>query len=94
MYLPHNPEFKQPQNRILLKTLWEQEKMLVTSIFSFSHNVSYPSQNKFQISAKFDLLSANASNLDQSKYFSFGKELTLYDTIPRLNDPEKEGHSV
>ena len=24
---------------ILLKTLWEKEKMLVTSIFSFSHNV-------------------------------------------------------
>ena len=25
-----------------------KEKMLVTSIFSFSHNVFYPSQNKFQ----------------------------------------------
>ena len=24
---------------LLLKTLWEMEKMLVTSIFSFSHNV-------------------------------------------------------
>ena len=24
---------------IALKTLWEKEKMLVTSIFSFSHNV-------------------------------------------------------
>ena len=26
----------------LLKTLWEKEKMLVTSIFSFSHNIFYP----------------------------------------------------
>ena len=26
----------------LLKTLWEKEKMLVTSIFSFSHNVFKP----------------------------------------------------
>ena len=26
----------------LLKTLWEKEKMLVTSIFSFFHNVFYP----------------------------------------------------
>ena len=34
--------------RSLLKTLWEKEKMLVTSIFSFSHNVFYPSLNKFQ----------------------------------------------
>ena len=31
----------------LLETLWEKEKILVTSIFSFSHNVFYPSQNKF-----------------------------------------------
>ena len=27
------------RERILLKTWWEKEKMLVTSIFSFSHNV-------------------------------------------------------
>ena len=30
--LPYNPD--------LLKTLWEKEKMLLTSIFSFSHNIS------------------------------------------------------
>ena len=34
--------------RGLLETLWEKEKMLVSSIFSFSHNVFYPSQNIFQ----------------------------------------------
>ena len=28
------------------KTLWEKEKMLVTSIFSVSNNLSYPSKNK------------------------------------------------
>ena len=32
----------------LLKTLWEKEKMLVTSIFSFPHNVFYSSEDKFQ----------------------------------------------
>ena len=31
------------------KTLWEREKMLETSIFSLSHNVLYPFQNKFLI---------------------------------------------
>ena len=31
------------------KTLWEKEKMLVTSIFSFSHNVFSLSKIKFQI---------------------------------------------
>ena len=40
----NNPKKK----KIALKTLWEKEKMLVTSIFSFSHNVFYPSQSKFQ----------------------------------------------
>ena len=37
--LLHNPYFKQSLERSLLKTLWEKEKILVTSIFSFlSHN--------------------------------------------------------
>ena len=49
---------------------------MLTSIFSFSHNLFYPSQNKFQFSATFILLSANAYNLDQSKILSFGRELT------------------
>ena len=31
-----------------LKTLSEKEKMLVTSIFSFTHNIFYPLKNKFQ----------------------------------------------
>ena len=40
--------FNDPKERSLLKTLWEKENMLVTSIFSFSHNVFYPSKSKFQ----------------------------------------------
>ena len=39
----------------------------LTCIFSFSHNVFYPSPTNFNFSAKFNLLSANAFNLDQSK---------------------------
>ena len=39
--------FNNPHMRSLLKPLWEKEKMLVTSIFSFSHNAFYPSQNTF-----------------------------------------------
>ena len=39
--------FNDPHTGSLLKTLWEKEKMLVTSIFSFSHNVFHPSQYKF-----------------------------------------------
>ena len=62
-----------------MKTLREKEKMLVTSIFSFSHNVFDPIKHKeVIILANFILLSANASNLDQSGVLSFGKELTFY----------------
>ena len=41
--LLHNPIFQRSCARSLLKTLWEKEKMLVTSIFSFFHNVFFPS---------------------------------------------------
>ena len=36
-------QYKKP-----FETLWEMEKMLVTSIISLSHNVFYPTQNIFQ----------------------------------------------
>ena len=39
---PHNDTFCRPWETSLLKTLWEKEKFLVTSNFSFSHSVFYP----------------------------------------------------
>ena len=39
---PHNDIFLCPWETSLLKTLWEKEKLLVTSNFSFSHIVFYP----------------------------------------------------
>ena len=53
-----------PLEKNLLKTLWEKEKTLVTSIFSFSQNVFYHFQNKFQFS------SCNYSIV--CKFFEFG----------------------
>ena len=38
---PHNDTFWCPGETSLLKTLWEEEKLLVTSNFSFSHSVFY-----------------------------------------------------
>ena len=32
-----------------MKTLWKKEKMLATSIFSFSHNVFYPATKKLSL---------------------------------------------
>ena len=45
---PNNPWFLGLWWNRLLKTLWEEEKMPVTGIFSISHNVFSPSQNKYQ----------------------------------------------
>ena len=71
-----NLTFNDPVERSLLKTLWEKEKMLVTGIFSFSHNVflPFPKQISFFQSHLFCRLQINAFNLDQSKMLSFGKE--------------------
>ena len=60
---------KKPFENIVRK----EKKNLETSIFSFSVNVFYPSQNKFQLSFTFYLLSADAFNLDQSESLSCGK---------------------
>ena len=69
--------FNYPVQATIWKKLWEKEKMLVTSIFSFSHNVFYPSQDKFQFLSLFFLSSANAFNLDLTKILSFRKELNI-----------------
>ena len=45
--LPHNDDFLRTGENSLLKTLWEKKKMLVTSIFFFSHNVFYPIKDHF-----------------------------------------------
>ena len=39
---PHNDTFWHPWETSLLKTLWGEEKLLVTSNFSLSHSVFYP----------------------------------------------------
>ena len=49
--------------------------MLITRTFSYSHNVSYPSINKFLFLSHFYFSSATGFNLDKSKILLFGKEL-------------------
>ena len=38
---PNKPWFLRVNSTSLLKTLWEKEKLLITSNFSFSHSVFY-----------------------------------------------------
>ena len=71
-----------------MKAFKEKEKMLLSSIFSFSHNVFHPIKAIIIISATFILSFANAFNLDQAKIHSFGKELTLHQTTKIYTGPK------
>ena len=61
--LPHNLEIWRPREKRLLKTLREKEKMLVTSIFFFSHTVFYP----------FFLGGGGGGGKGVCKFFQFGQ---------------------
>ena len=58
--------------------MWEKEKMLVPSIFSFSHSVIYSIMEWNCVFS--NLLPANAFNLVKSKILSFGKRVKLIAT--------------
>ena len=45
----------------LLKTLWEEEKLLIMSNFSFSHSVFYPFEELSAIFIKFEIVVCNLS---------------------------------
>ena len=74
-FYPTIPTFIDSGKKSLFKTLWEKEKMLVISIFSFSHNVFYPSQKEFLCLSYICFVAADALNLDQSINLLFGKGL-------------------
>ena len=60
--------FDMSGKKSLFKTLWEKEKMLLTSIFSFSHNVFYSYQR--QISFMLHLFCRLTFNLYKLKFLS------------------------
>ena len=53
---PNKPWFLRVCSTSLLKTLWEKEKLLVTSNFSFSHSVFYPFGELSVIFIKFKIV--------------------------------------
>ena len=73
---PNKPWFLCVCSRSLLKVQWEKEKSLIMSNFSFFHSVFNSITKRKCHFKKFNLSSANAINLDQSKNLSFGKGLT------------------
>ena len=72
---PNNSWFLQVCNKSLLKTLWEKEKLLITSNFSFFHSVFY---NFGELSASFIKLRIVVCKLfqfDRVQNLLFGKGL-------------------
>ena len=61
----HNDTFCRPWRTNLFKTLWEKEKLLVMSNFSFSHSVFYPFEELSSIFIKFKIVVC--------KLFQFGR---------------------
>ena len=59
----------------LLKTLWEKEKLLVTSNFSFSHSVFYPFGELSGILIKFEIVVCKLFQFWRVLNLSFGKGL-------------------
>ena len=64
---PNKPLFLCVCSRGLLKTLWQKEKLLVTSNFSFSHSVFYSFGELSVVFIKYEMLSANSFSLEESK---------------------------
>ena len=79
-------------NTRFLKTLWEKEKLLVTSNFSFSQQVFYPLQELSAIFIEFEIVVCKLfqfnplpddKNLDWSKLKQFAEDNFKFDENSR-----------
>ena len=61
----------------LLKTLWEKEKMPVTSTLSFSHSVFYPFRELSAIFIKYKIVICKLFQFGTVLNLSFGKGLSV-----------------
>ena len=71
--LPNKPWFLHVPSTNLLKTLWEKEKLLVMSNFSFSHSVFYTSDEQFAILINFEIVVCKLFQYGRVSNLSFGK---------------------
>ena len=72
---PNKPWCSRVCSTSLLKTLWEKEKLLVTSNFSFSHNVFFPFGELSVIFIKFEFVVRKFFHFGKVSKLSFGKDL-------------------
>ena len=72
---PNEPCFLRFCRTSLLETLWEKEKLLITSNFSFSHSVFYPFVELSNILIKFKIVICKHFQFGGVYNLSFGKGL-------------------
>ena len=90
---PNKPWFLCVCRTDLLKTLWENKKLLVTSKISFLHRFFYPFGEFSAVFINFEIIDLNQY---KNKYHLVKRSkfpcviLTLYPTILTFNDPEQE----
>ena len=72
----YGPWFLRVCSTSLLKTLWEKEKLLVTSNFSFSHSVFYRFRELSTISIKSEIVVCKLFQFGSALNLAFGKGLT------------------
>ena len=87
---PNKPRFLRVCSASLLKTLWEKDKLLIMSNFSFSYSVFYPFEELSAIFIKFKIVICKLFQFGKVKNLLFGKGLTLPQS-PVFNDPGEEG---
>ena len=73
---PNKPWFLRVCCASLLKTLWEKEKLLVTSNFSFSRSVFYPFGELSVIFIRFKIVVCKLFQFQRVQNLSFGKGLS------------------
>ena len=71
---PNKPWFLGVSSTSLLKALWEKEKLLVTSNFSFSHSVFFYLFGEHSVVfIKFEIFDCKLFSLEESKICCLGK---------------------
>ena len=74
----------------LLKTLWEKEKLLVTSNFSFSHSVFYQFGELSAIFIKLVIVICELFQFRRVENLSFGKGLNTIQSISHFSQQPLE----
>ena len=83
---PNKPWFLCVCSINVLKTLREKEKLLLTSNFSFSHNVFYPLREHSAIFIKFKIVVCKLFHFGRVQNLSFGKGLNLLRETSVISD--------